>query len=129
MLRREFLKLAAIVPFSGLLLGKSQPLPTEKDKAAVELWKIADYATTEGPFIQHEGFWFFSDMEMVKWCPVDNLRFNGWDGCPIGKDHYDYFDFWKKTEGKLYWFGKHTCYEVRRHREIDVEFVFVGYID
>ena len=128
MLRREFLKLAAIVPFSGIVMGKRCPKPSEKDETMAKLWEVSDYATGEGPFVLHEGVWFFSDMEMVKWCPKYNLCWNGWDSCPIGRENYDYFDFWKKTEGKLYWFGKYTCWEVRTHPVMGAEFIFIGNI-
>lgn len=126
MKRRDFLKLTAIVPFSGLLLGKPQPLPTEQDEIMAKIWEHADYATGSAPFVQHEGIWFFSDMEMVKWCPKDNLRFDAWDSCPLGREKRDYFDFWKKTEGKLYWFGKYSYWEVRTHPVIGAEFIFIG---
>ena len=130
--RRDFLKLTAIVPFSGLLLSKPQPMPTELDKTIGELWEHADLATKEGPFVLHNGIWFFSDMEMVNWCAKDNLHWDGWDGSQIGTTYgCDYFDFWKKEEGKLYWYGKDTYWEIMTQPGNDLQhisFRFLGYI-
>lgn len=132
MKRREFLKLAAIIPFSSIVMGKNNPKPSGKDVAMGNLWEAADYATSGGPFVLHEGIWFFADNQTVRWCPKDELdkRSNTfkhpWDSCPIGAEPIDRFDFWKKTEGKLYWFGKHICYEVLTQ---PIKFQFIGILE
>ncbi len=109
--RRAFLKLATMLPFGGLVLGKSNPLPSKRDYVSAELQEVSDYSTQSAPFVRYKGIWFFADENVIKWCPEKKLLWDNWDAIYIN-DRPDTFDFWSKIEGSLYWVGEHERWEV-----------------
>ena len=109
MKRRDFLKIIGIVPFCGLVLGKSNPLPSKRDYVSAALQECSDYSTQSAPFIRYRGIWFFADANTIKYCPENKLRWDNWGTIQI---HIDTFDFWSKIEDNFYWVGEHEKWEI-----------------
>ena len=123
MKRRSFIKgmigSALFATFSGLVRGESHPKPS------IENGTI--YAETG--IIQHEGTLYIADRDTVRWCPVNKLYYDSWRKAStgFGKEDYDTFDHWKEFEGRLFWCGKATMWEVLRHPVMGGEFRFSGW--
>lgn len=111
--RRSFFKVV-----TGFVAGLFWPrtkvcMPSEQDNIYAELQKCADYATQEAPFIQYLDVWFFADSNIIKYCPVKELRWDNWTTISINYNP-DAFDFWQKIDGKLFWCGEgeHDRWEI-----------------
>ena len=120
--RRSFFKVV-----TGFVAGIFWPrakvkarMPSEQDNICAELQKYADYATQSAPFIQYLDVWFFADANIIKYCPVKELRWDNWTTLHFGnypnltflQDCPDIFDFWQKIDGKLYWVGEYYKWQV-----------------
>ena len=138
MKRRSFIQgLIAALFAPKVLVGKSQDksptpgiiLPEKSPPANEHNSTTAGYnsATEMSELVCHKGIVFFADEEIIRWCPVDKLRWGSWGRASIGKEDYDRFCFWQKHEGKLYWCGKYTRWEVRTHPLMGVEFQFTSW--
>lgn len=119
MKRRDFLKRCSILPFIGSLVAVAQSgdsernlTPSKNDYICAELQKHADYATQSAPFIQFWGVWFFADQNIIKYCPVNELRSDNWETIYIQDCWYDVFDYWQKIDGKIYWVGERNKWEI-----------------
>ena len=111
MKRRDFLKLIGVSILSSVVVVKSKLLPSRQDYIYAELQKHADYSTQSAPFIQFWDVWFFADADIIKYCPVSELRWDNWSTLRI-QNCPDVFDYWQKIEGKFYWVGKRNRWEV-----------------
>lgn len=108
MKRREFLKYIGAIPFAGSLLSANRhPMPTEKDLLWADVTAISTYSTSEAPFTQYKGIWFFADRDIILWCPLNDLRSDNWSSCTVPVTG-ERFDFWLQEDGQLFWVGKHT---------------------
>lgn len=106
MKRREFLKYIGAIPFAGSLLSANRhPMPTEKDLLWADVTRISTYSTSEGPFTQYYGIWFFADQDNILWCPLNDLRVDNWSSFTVPQSG-ERFHFWLQEEGKLFWVGK-----------------------
>lgn len=125
--RRSFLTALALSPLAPALLCEKFG-PSKQDESFAKLTEISDYGTCSGPFIQFKGIWYFSDQNIIKWCPKSELRSDNWRTVSLGS--YEDFDFWQHDKDKLYWCGRHERWGVDSEPfGFDITLRFEGYFD
>jgi hypothetical protein len=137
MKRRSFLQILGLVPFvGGILAAKEKFGPSKQDVALSKLAEIGDYGTTSSPFIWHRAMWFFSDRNIIKFQPDDDLSIDE-DSSPDEKGkwetiqlmQFEEFDFWLHEKGRLFWCGRREKWEVIVLDGCFVKFQFTSFFD